>query len=201
MSRRPYVIGVTGNIASGKSLVLDFLRDLGAETIDADRVYHNLIEPGAPLLVALRERFGDAIVRPDGTLDRQALGRVVFADPGALADLDALTHPAVVAKIRDLIAESEATTVAVDAVKLIESGLDRDCDAMWIVVCDSQIAIGRLMERNGLSRAEALARIAAQPPIAPKFASAEVVIDNGGTRDATRSQVERAWASRPKQRS
>ncbi len=193
MSDRPFVIGVTGNIACGKSLVMTYLAELGAETIDADRVYHLLIEPNARLWLTLRERYGATVIRDDGTINRPALGRIVFSDPRALADLDALTHPSIVAEIRAMIARSAARVVAVDAVKLFESGLDRNCDTAWLVICDPQVATQRLMDRNGLSHGDAAARIAAQPEIAPKLDRADVVIDNSGSREATRQQVLAAW--------
>src|SRR5581483_2467034 len=100
----PYVIGVTGNIAAGKSSVMARLAERGVSVIDADAVYHALIAPGMPLNRAVRQRFGDAVARPDGTIDRRALGRIVFADPAALAALDALTHPAIEAELRRRIA-------------------------------------------------------------------------------------------------
>ena len=190
---RPFVIGLTGNIACGKSTVLRLLAGLGAETIDADAVYHELIAPEAPLWRALRDRFGDSIVAPDGSIDRRALGGIVFADPAALADLDALTHPAVVAEIRRRIAMSESAVVAVDAVKLIESGLDATCDRVWIVTCGREQQIARLMARNGWSREEAERRVDAQPPLTPKLARADLVIDNRGAPEETRCQVEPAW--------
>lgn len=193
MSIPPFVIGVTGNIACGKSLVLATLAGLGAETIDADAVYHRLITPGAPLWDALRDRFGETIIAPDGAIDRRALGWIVFADPDALAALDALTHPAVVAAVRAEIAASSSPVVAVDAVKLIESGLDRACDTVWIVACDPARSIERLVRRNALSREDAAARVAAQPDLGPKLARAAIVIDNNGTREHTQAQVVRAW--------
>lgn len=196
MTSRPFVLGVTGNIACGKSLVLSSLANLGAETIDADTVYHSLIAPHAPLWRALRDRFGPDIVALNGSIDRHALGRIVFSNPSALADLDALTHPAVVAAIRAQITVSDAPVVAIDAVKLIESGLDRDCDAVWVVTCDPTQSIERLISRNGIDRADAAARVAAQPEIAPKIARANVVIDNSGNRESTIHQVERAWRNR-----
>lgn len=195
MNHRQFVIGVTGNIASGKSLVMSYLAELGAKTIDADQVYHRLIEPNEPLWLAVRDRFGPAIIREDGAIDRAALGKIVFSDRQALADLDALTHPAIVAEIRSQIADSTAKVLAVDAVKLIESGLDRDCDAVWLVICDPEAAIDRLMERNGLSYGDAAARVNAQPDTAPKLARADVVIDNSGSREETRRHILSAWSA------
>jgi dephospho-CoA kinase len=193
--RRPFVIGVTGNIACGKSTVLRMLAERGAETSDADAVYHELIRPGAALWQTLRNRFGDGIVATDGSIDRRALGALAFADPAVLAELDALTHPAVVAEIRSQIARSGAEVLAIDAVKLIESGLGADCDQIWVVTCLPEQQIERLMTRNGLTREESERRVAAQPEIASKIAQADVVIDNSSSIEETRAQVERAWAA------
>jgi dephospho-CoA kinase len=191
----PYAIGVTGNIAVGKSAVMARLAEHGAAVFDADAVYHALIAPGSALNRALRERFGESIVRPDGAIDRAALGRIVFADPQALAALDALTHPAIERELVRRIAASSAPIVAIDAVKLIEAGFDRACDEVWVVVADRAQQIDRLMRRNGLTAEAATRRVDAQPPLAPKLARADIVIDNRGDLAATRRQVDRAWRS------
>ena len=193
MSDHPFVLGVTGNIACGKSTVLQMLAERGAETLDADAVYHALIAPGAPLWKALRERFGTDILGKDGTIDRRALGSIVFADPAALAELDALTHPAVVAEVTRLIDESRASVMVIDAVKLVESGLADACDALWLVTCDPDQQVERLMRRNRLSREEAERRVALQPSLEAKRARADAVIDNSGSMEATRLQVVTAW--------
>jgi len=193
VTARPFVIGVTGNIACGKSLVLRTLADLGAATIDADTVYHGLIAPGEPLWGVLRDRFGPGIIAPDQSIDRRALGRLVFSEPNLLAELDALTHPAVVLAIQRQIAESLAQVVAVDAVKLIESGLDRSCDAVWVVICRPEQSVERLMRRNDLSRDDASARVVAQPSGEANLVRSGLVIENSGTRDQTRTQVIRGW--------
>jgi len=190
---RPFVVGVTGRIACGKSTVLRALAELGAATFDADAVYHDLIAPGAPLWRSLRDRFGAGIVDADGAIDRRALGEIVFADPGALADLDRLTHPAVIAELRRRIAATDAAVVAVDAVKLVESGFDRDCDEVWVVVCPPEQQIARLMARNRLSLEEAERRVAAQPSAARMLARADLVINNGGSPERTAQQVRQAW--------
>src|SRR5215213_8834537 len=115
----PFVIGLTGPIASGKSTVADLLRRRGAEVIDADQVYRSLLQPRSELWRQVVERFGPAIVRSDGEIDRAALGGVVFADPAALADLDRITHPAVVTEVRRRIARSTAPLIVLEAVKLV----------------------------------------------------------------------------------
>ncbi|MDP9370737.1 MAG: dephospho-CoA kinase [Chloroflexota bacterium] len=177
--------------------MLHMLAERGAETLDADAVYHALIAPGAPLWEALRSRFGSEILAPDGTIDRRALGAMVFADPAALAELDALTHPAVVAEVLRLIEESRADVMVVDAVKLVESGLAEACDALWLVTCDPDRQVERLMHRNGFSREEAERRVALQPSLDGQRARASEVIDNRGSIEETRRQVAEAWERLP----
>lgn len=196
-ARRPFVIGVTGNIACGKSLVLGLLHELGAETIDADRLYHSLIEPEMPLWSALRARYGDEIIAPNGEIDRRALGGIVFADPAALADLDRITHPAVIAAVNEQIAHSQADVVAVDAVKLVQSGMAERCDRVWLVECEPDYQLTRLMARNRLAEDDARRRIAAQPDLDPVRKRADLVIDNSGDIAETRRQVDRAWRDLP----
>jgi dephospho-CoA kinase len=194
---RPFVIGVTGGIACGKSTVLRELGRLGAETIDADAVYHDLVAPGKPLVGVLAERFGPGVVAEDGSLDRRALGRIVFGDPAALAELDALTHPAVITEVRRRIEGSGSLVVAVDAVKLVESGMAGLCDRVWLVTCTPEQQVERLMARGGLTRDEAERRVAAQAPDGPRLARADLVIDNSGPVEATVEAVRAAWARLP----
>lgn len=193
---RPYLIGVTGNIACGKSTVLTRLAEHGAETIDADRVVHALMEPGEAVWAAVRETFGPGVIAADGRIDRRALGAIVFAERAELARLEGLTHPAVRARIVAQVAEAARRGVAVvviDAIKLYEGGLADQCDETWVVICDPAQQLARLIARNGFSEAEAQQRIAAQPPQADKIARATVVIDNSGTVDETHAQVDGAW--------
>ncbi len=187
------IIGLTGNIACGKSTVLGMLGELGSTTIDADAVYHELIAPQSPLNTAIRERFGPAVLAPDGAIDRSVLGRIVFNEAAALADLDALTHPAVVADIRRQLEAIDTKVAVVDAVKLVESGLADDCDELWVVTCPADVEVHRLMQRNGIDRVEAARRVASQPSLEPKLARAAAIIDNGGDLDATRAQVAARW--------
>ncbi len=149
------------------------------------------------MLEALAERFGPEIVAPDGSLDRPALGAIVFADPAALADLDRVTHPAVIAEVDARVERIRDGVVVLDAVKLIESGHAECCDAVWVVVTDPEIQVQRLLERNRLAEAEARKRVDAQPPLDAKLARADLVIDNSGTREQTREQVMRAWSKLP----
>ena len=194
---QPYLIGLTGNIACGKSAVLAALAEHGAATIDADRVVHALMEPGESVWAAVRDAFGPGVMTEDGRIDRRALGAIVFADRAQLARLEGLTHPAVrvwiVARLAALAREGIAVAV-VDAIRLYEGGWAERCDETWVVTCDPEQQLARLMARNGFTEAEARQRIAAQPPQAEKVARADVVIDNSGTPAATRTQVDAAWA-------
>jgi dephospho-CoA kinase len=194
------VIGLTGNIASGKSLVARTLVRLGAEHgdveyIDADRLAHQVMAPGTGVWQQIVGAFGPQVVAPDGTLDRTTLGAIVFADAEALVRLEAIVHPAVIALTERRIAATVASVVVVEAVKLIESGMVRRlCDVLWVVTAPRAVRLERLMRQRGLDRAAAELRIDAQPPEADKVAHADVVIDNGGTLEETVRQVERAWA-------
>lgn len=188
-----YILGVTGNIAVGKSTVVRQLADLGAHTIDADLVYRELVGPGQPLLATLARRFGDHIIGDDGALDRSALGKIVFSDADALRDLDALTHPAVIEEIDRRVAAIDSGVVVIDAVKLIESGHVDRCDEVWVVIAESGIQVTRLMNRTILNEVEARRRVDAQPPVGPKLARADRVIDNSDSRESTMAQVTAGW--------
>ncbi len=191
--RRPYVIGLTGNIACGKSLVLSTLAELGAETYDADRVAHAVMRHGARAWQGIVDRFGEAVVGEDGEIDRRKLGGIVFSDPQALDDLDHIVHPAVVDAIRASVRQSTNDVVVIDAIKLFEAGLAADCDEVWVVNCTREQQIERLMQRNGLTREDAITRIEAQPPQSEKLARADRVVDNTGSAEATVEQVHRLW--------
>ncbi|MCA9860547.1 MAG: dephospho-CoA kinase [Thermomicrobiales bacterium] len=192
MTRR-WLIGVTGNIACGKTAVMAMLAELGATVIDGDLVYRDLTGPGSALVQRLAAEFGPQIVQPNGSLDRAELGKIVFSDPAALATLDHLTHPVIIDEVRRRIATAPTPVVATDGIKLIESGLGSECDEVWVVTCDPAHQRTRLMQRNGISRDEADRRIAAQPPIAAKLAAADVVLDNSGTLEELREHVRKAW--------
>ena len=189
----PFVIGLTGPIASGKSTVAAMLRERGAEVIDADRVYRSLLAPRSALWRRIVERFGPAIVRSDGEIDRAALAEIVFADPEALADLDRITHPAVVEEIRTRIAETRAPVVVLEAVKLVQSGLTSEVHALWFVTADPETRLRRLMSRSGMDEASAQARIAAAPDTVPEGVVVGATIDNSGDLESTADAVDEAW--------
>lgn len=187
------VIGLTGNIACGKSTVARMLADLGAAVIDADEVVHDLQRPGGPVYRGIVAEFGQSVLRPDGTLDRARLGAIVFANPVALAKLEALTHPAVIEAVVAGLSEIATARVAVvEAVKLVESGMHRKCDSLWVVTSPPSAQIERLRGR-GLDPVAIQARLASQPDAGSKLALADIIVDNGGSLEETRRQVVAAW--------
>jgi dephospho-CoA kinase len=193
---KPLVIGLTGGIGSGKSHVRQTLVALGAEGIDADRVAHQVIAPDGPAYTAVVTEFGPEIVGPDGCIDRAALGRRVFADPAALARLEAIVHPAVGQVLATQVAASSAPVVVIEAIKLLEAGLGRRlCDQVWVTVCPEAEQIARLATGRGMSETEARRRLANQMPAAQMIARADRVIDTDGTLAETAIQVCQAWAS------
>ena len=193
MKRRPRLIGLTGNIATGKSLVGSMLDGLGARVIDADRVAHEVMRADGPAYRAVVEAFGPTILASDGTVDRARLGAIVFRDPVALQQLEAAVHPAVIVEVDRRIARSTEPVVVVEAIKLIESGMHRRYDALWVVTAPRRLQIARLMAARGLTKEEAVLRVDAQPPQEKKAALADVVIVNDGDLDQLRQKVDAAW--------
>ena len=191
-------VGLTGGLAAGKSTVAGLFRELGAFHVDADLIAHALLAPGGGAALEVAARFGEKVVGGDGAIDRKALAAIVFADPRALADLNALVHPKVRAEIARRIADEESRASAspvalVDAALLVESGINKDLDALIVVACSEATQVARAVARGGLTEAEASARVAAQAPLAEKLAAADYVIDNGGSLDDTARQVRAVW--------
>lgn len=196
------LIGLTGGIGSGKSSVSARLAERGAVVIDADAIVRALQAPGEPVFVAMVDRFGEAIVAADGSLDRQAVADLVFSDAGALADLNALVHPAVGAEIARRL-EAEAGTdhvVVLDVPLLVESGRD-DLAGLIVVDLDPELAVARLVEQRGFDADDARARMVRQASRADRLDRADLVIDNSGSLADLEQQVERAWAWIEAQRS
>ncbi len=188
-----YIVGLTGNIATGKSLVAGRLALRGALHIDADRVAHQTMEPGEPAWAQVRERFGEGVLRGDRTVDRRALGQVVFGDPAALADLEAIVHPHVLARIDRIVGEREEGVVVIEAIKLTESGITERCHALWVTTCKPEHQLARLTSDRGLGVEDARRRMDAQPDAAEKVARADVLLVNDGSRDELAGLVDREW--------
>ena len=182
---------LTGGIATGKSYALARFAALGVPVVDADWLARLAVAPGTPGLAAVAARFGPSVLLPDGVLDRAALGRIVFADPAARADLEAIVHPHVYGRIRDWFAQLPAgTRVAVaDIPLLFETGREADFDRVIVCACAPEEQIRRIMARDRLDEAAARARLAAQWPIEKKVARADFVIRTDGTFAETDAQV------------
>jgi len=195
-SNSRFIIGLTGNIACGKSTVLNELQRLGAHVIDADAVTRSLQRPGQPVLQAIVDQFGADMLQADGTLDRAKLGRIVFADAEQLRRLEAIVHPAVRAHITHWLSSlptDRPVVGVIDAIKLIENGWPTHCHEVWVVSCPREQQIARLMQTRGLSEADAQLRVDAQAPQSAKIAVADVVIANGGSLSDTIAQVAHHW--------
>lgn len=195
------VVGLTGGIGSGKSTVSRLLAERGAVIIDADAITRELQHPGTEVFSAMVERFGDGIVASDGTLDRQAVADRVFADPEALADLNAIVHPAVGAEIAQrLAAAADAPTppgaagpvVVLDIPLLVETGRS-DVAAVLVVDATEADQLSRLVDQRGLERGDAEARMARQATRSERLARADHVVDNTGDLDHLSAEVDRAW--------
>ncbi len=192
------VWGLTGNIACGKSAVEAMLRERGVAVIDADEVAREVVAPGNPALEAIVRAFGTGVLQEDGTLDRKGLGALVFADTEARHRLEAITHPRIaegVARRLAALAEDKAAAAVVSAALMVESGSYKIYEGVAVVTCPESVQLERLMTRDGCGESEARARIESQMPQGAKQTLAQVVIDNGGTPEGTRAQVDR-WAER-----
>ncbi len=191
----PRVIGLTGNIACGKTSVGRILLELGAERyIDADAIVHHLYNSGQPIARKVAEIFGPTILAADGSVDRKALGARVFQDAEAMRCLERIVHPAVAVAVRnELCAVSDNGIAIIDAVKLLEGGSAKLCQTKWIVLCSEEQELARLLARRSMTQEEALARIHAQPSIAARLSLVDEVIDNSGSLEQTRRQVIEAF--------
>ncbi|WP_404382463.1 dephospho-CoA kinase [Knoellia locipacati] len=190
-------VGLTGGIGSGKSTVGRTLADLGAVVVDADAVAREVVEPGMPALSAIRERFGEAVLGKDGALDRPALGRVVFTDPGALADLEAITHPAIWRRTADLLAEAPDDAILVhDMPLVVEKDMGADYHLVVVVGADADERRDRLVRDRGMDAEDAQARIDAQADDEARRAAADIWLDNNGTPAQLDVEVRRLWAER-----
>lgn len=186
-------VGLTGGIGSGKSTVSARLAEHGADVIDYDQLAREAVEPGTAGLAAIVSRFGDAVLQPDGSLDRPALGSIVFADESARRDLEGITHPA----IRELaVARATASVAAVlvhDHPLLVEMGMAGSCDVVVVVDVPPELQVERLVEQRGMTPEDARSRLAAQLPRDERLAAADVVLDNTGTVDDLLAEVDALW--------
>lgn len=188
------LVGLTGGIGSGKSTVSARLAELGARVIDADAIVRDVQEPGTEVFAAIVEHFGEGVVAPDGSLDRQAIADIVFNDPDELKGLNEIVHPAVGVEIANRLAEAADTedVVILDVPLLVESGRD-DMAATVVVDLDPDVAVQRLVEHRGFSEEDARARMSRQVSREDRLAKATKVLHNDGTVDDLRAQVDALW--------
>lgn len=191
------LIGLTGGIASGKSTIASRLAEHGAVVVDADRIAREVVEPGTPALAQIAERFGEGVIAPDGSLDRPALGAIVFGNPEALQALNGITHPAVLAastaRFRAAAEADPDAIVVYDVPLLVESANEYPFDRIVVAHADEATRVRRLVELRGMDPAEAERRIRSQASDEERLAVADVVIDTGGTLQHTREQVDALW--------
>ncbi len=187
-----FVVGLTGGIGSGKSAAAELFAALGAAVVDTDAIAHELTAPGGAAIAPIRAAFGDAVIGPDGALDRAAMRRLVFADAPAKARLEAILHPMIRAEAERRSAAAHSPYVVLVVPLLVESGGYRNrVQRVAVVDCPEEVQVARVMARSGLSVQEARAIMAAQASRAERLAAADDVIDNGGEWAALRPQVER----------
>jgi dephospho-CoA kinase len=188
-----YVIGLTGNIGSGKSTVLGMLGQLGAKVIDADDLVHQVMAKGTSVWQTIVDTFGPSVLNENGDIDRHKLGSIVFEDPQALRRLEEIVHPAVDSRFFDLVRNAEEQVLAVEAVKLIESGVHHKLDSLWLVTCPREESLRRLVEGRGADPEDVGERLRAQMTEEEQARWVDVVIDNGGTLEHTWRQVRVEW--------
>lgn len=188
-----YVIGLTGNIATGKSVVRRMLEHLGAYTIDADALAHRVIAKGAPGYQPVLDKFGTWLLESDGQINRSKLGRLVFADAQALVQLEDIVHPYVAQAVDLLAKRASQSVIVIEAIKLLESELRTRCDAIWVTDAPQEVQVERLIRKREMSREDALQRVHSQSAQKEKLAAAKVIINNTGSYDDLWKQVTEAW--------
>lgn len=193
-SHRPLVVGLTGNIGTGKSTVLRYLAQKGAHVVDADKLTHRAQTPTGPAYPAIVEVFGKAILNDDGSINRPALGKIVFSDAAKLRQLEQIVHPAVFQLAQEEVNSTTAPVVILEAIKLLEANnIVRLCDEIWVVTASEETQISRLMTNRGMSREEAQQRMANQSPQSEKVRRANRVIANDGSTEQLTIQLDRIW--------
>lgn len=192
MVGKPFIIGITGNIASGKSVVRQYLENMGALAIDADMVAQRSYSAGAPAFQHVVAAFGEQILDVNHQIDRRVLAEIVFEDAKQLQKLEEIVHPHVMAALARMIAQSQAKIIAVEAIKLIETGFDQSCDLVWVVAAEDETRLQRLVKNRSMSRETASMRLLAQSPQKEKMDQADLVINTDGSFSDTYEQVRQA---------
>ena len=192
MQKKPFIIGITGNIASGKSVVRQYLENLGSITFDADLLAHRTYLKGKPAYQPIIDTFGTGILAHDMQIDRKKLAKIVFKDEFALEKLEAIVHPEVTKMINALVTAAKSRIVVIEAIKLIEAGMAADCHQVWVVSADDTLRLQRLVEDRNMRISEARQRIESQSPQVDKITQAHQVIYTDGKFNDTYNQVNSA---------
>lgn len=195
MSANSLVIGLTGNIATGKSTVLEYLTKLGAYIIDADKLAHQAMTPEGSAYAAVVAEFGPEVLNPDKSINRKALGQIVFTNADLLNKLEQIVHPAVFAMTLQLVEHAPSSVIVIEAVKLLEAGpMFSQVDEVWVITARPEVQLQRLMELRGMSESTARQRMGMQSPQAAKINQADRVVDNSGTLEELYAQLDAIWA-------
>lgn len=188
------IIGLTGNIATGKSTILNYVAEKGAYVIDADKLAHQAMAPDGPAYRGIVDIFGPDILHEDGTINRRALGKIVFSDAEKLGQLEQVVHPAVFDLARQEMDKTSATVIVLEAVKLLEAGLLVTlCDEVWVVASNPEVQLQRLRDHRDMDEADARKRMRMQSPQAAKINQADRVIYNNGSLKELHAQLDRIW--------
>lgn len=197
------VVGLTGNIGSGKSTVARILKDFGARVVDTDQIARDVVAPGTTGLDIIIKHFGVEVMNPDGTLNRRKVAQIVFSDPEALARLNGIIHPEIRSVLLDIISDykekADAALLVIEVPLLFETGMNHLVDEAWLVTVDPAVQINRIITRDNTSMGEAKSRIAAQMPQKDKVLLADRVIDNSNGINETLIQVKKIWDAAVKQ--
>jgi dephospho-CoA kinase len=191
------VIGLTGNIACGKTIVAKMFEELGARIIDADYIARRVVEPGEPAWKEIVEKFGPEILNPDDTINRKELGDIVFRDKEKREELNNITHPRIIERIKLILEEyrkEKVEVVIIEAALIVEKGgMKPIISGLILITADEEAEITRLIKRDGVSRKQAITRIKSQMPLSEKIKYANYIIDNSGNLKDTRNQVREVW--------
>ncbi|HEY7535092.1 MAG TPA: dephospho-CoA kinase [Thermodesulfobacteriota bacterium] len=191
------VIGLTGNIACGKTIVAKMFEELGARIIDADYIARRVVEPGEPAWKEIVEKFGPEILNPDDTINRKELGDIVFKDKEKREELNNITHPRIIERIKLILEEyrkEKVEVVIIEAALIVEKGgMKPVISGLILITADEEAEITRLIKRDGVSRKQAITRIKSQMPLSEKIKYANYIIDNSGNLKDTRNQVREVW--------
>lgn len=191
------VLGLTGNIASGKSLVASMFKELGASVIDVDDIARTIVKPGEDAWTDIVEIFGEVVLYADRTINRKALGDIIFNDDEKRSQLNDITHPRIIDRARELVEKyqnEDAVLIIIEAALIVEKGGLKDLiDGLIVVISDQQTQFERLTKRDGLSKEDAISRINSQMPTKEKVQYADYIIDNSGTEEETKIQVKNLW--------